>query len=167
MEFRYEYDGDLYTVQLEQQANGRYKAYIDDRDYEVDVRRLPTGQINLVINGQTLRTFYESDNNKTHFVALRQGNTQHYTFKTALTSNTRKRAAASAGHIEAQMPGQVIELHVQEGDHVTEGQTLLILEAMKMEIRVSAPTSGVVQKLFASQGSTVERGQQLVDIAPI
>jgi biotin carboxyl carrier protein len=46
---------------------------------------------------------------------------------------------------------------------VTKGQTLLVLEAMKMEIRVQAPLAGVVKKLFVKQGQTVEREQILIE----
>jgi pyruvate carboxylase subunit B len=62
------------------------------------------------------------------------------------------------------MPGQVRAVNVNEGDTVTKGQTLLVLEAMKMEIRVQAPHGGVVKKLFVNQGQTVEREQMLLEI---
>jgi len=55
-------------------------------------------------------------------------------------------------------------VNVSEGESVTKGQTLLVLEAMKMEIRVQAPVDGVVKKLFVKQGQTVEREQMLIEI---
>jgi biotin carboxyl carrier protein len=62
------------------------------------------------------------------------------------------------------MPGQVRAVNVAEGESVTKGQTLLVLEAMKMEIRVSAPRDGVVGKLLVQQGQTVDREQVLIEI---
>jgi biotin carboxyl carrier protein len=62
------------------------------------------------------------------------------------------------------MPGQIRAVSVNEGDTVTKGQTLLLLEAMKMEIRIQSPQDGVVRKLFVEQGQTVEREQLLVEI---
>jgi pyruvate carboxylase subunit B len=62
------------------------------------------------------------------------------------------------------MPGQVRAVNVNEGDTVTKGQTLMLLEAMKMEIRIQSPQEGVVKKLFVSQGQTVEREQVLIKI---
>ena len=47
---------------------------------------------------------------------------------------------------------------------MTKGQTLLVLEAMKMEIRIQAPRDGKVMKLFVEQGQTVEREQILIEI---
>jgi biotin carboxyl carrier protein len=62
------------------------------------------------------------------------------------------------------MPGQVRAVNVSEGDAVTKGQTLLVLEAMKMEIRIQAPRDGKIMKLFVKQGQTVEREQLLIEI---
>jgi pyruvate carboxylase subunit B len=55
-------------------------------------------------------------------------------------------------------------VNVEEGETVSKGQTLLVLEAMKMEIRIHAPREGVIQKLFVKQGQTVEREQILIEI---
>jgi biotin carboxyl carrier protein len=62
------------------------------------------------------------------------------------------------------MPGQVRAVNVEEGALVTKGQTLLLLEAMKMEIRIQSPQNGVVRKLLVQQGQTVEREQMLIEI---
>lgn len=67
-----------------------------------------------------------------------------------------------AGELTAPMPGQVRAVNVSEGDPVTRGQTLLLLEAMKMEIRVQAPADGIVQLLRVKPGQTVERDQALI-----
>jgi len=66
--------------------------------------------------------------------------------------------------LTAQMPGQVRALLVAKGDSVTRGQTLVILEAMKMEIRVAAPSDGKISRVNVQQGEVVERGQTLVEI---
>ncbi|NLH07386.1 MAG: acetyl-CoA carboxylase biotin carboxyl carrier protein subunit [Chloroflexi bacterium] len=62
------------------------------------------------------------------------------------------------------MPGQVMAVYVKEGDEVQAGQPLLLLEAMKMEMRVAAPAAGVVRRLLVEPGQAVERGQQLVEV---
>jgi biotin carboxyl carrier protein len=62
------------------------------------------------------------------------------------------------------MPGQVRAVNVREGEAVTKGQTLLVLEAMKMEIRIQSPRNGTVKAVFATQGQTVEREQILIEI---
>jgi biotin carboxyl carrier protein len=62
------------------------------------------------------------------------------------------------------MPGLVRSVNIENGEAVSKGQTLLVLEAMKMEIRIQAPKDGTVQKLFVKQGQTVEREQILVEV---
>ena len=64
-------------------------------------------------------------------------------------------AAAGAGDLIAPMPGRVISVDVAEGDRVTQGQRLLVLEAMKMEHALTAPFDGVVAELTVAEGSQV------------
>ncbi len=71
------------------------------------------------------------------------------------------REGTGSGIVVAPMPGQVRGVLVNEGDVVTEGQPLVILEAMKMELKVSAPQDGVVSKILVTQGQSVEREQIL------
>ncbi len=71
-------------------------------------------------------------------------------------------SSAAAGTIIAPMPGTVISVSVAIGESVTKGQTLLVLEAMKMENQIMAPADGVVQELNASQGESVNAGDTLV-----
>ena len=97
----------------------------------------------VTVNGQTVVL--------TKSFGMRQGGRGHH-------------HAAGALRVTAPMPGQVRAVNVSEGENVTKGQTLLVLEAMKMEIRVQAPQDGVVKKLFVKQGQTVEREQVLIDI---
>jgi biotin carboxyl carrier protein len=62
------------------------------------------------------------------------------------------------------MPAQVRAVQVAEGEQVEKGQTLLLLEAMKMEIRVRAPGAGRVARLLVSPGQAVEKEQVLVEV---
>jgi len=62
------------------------------------------------------------------------------------------------GSCVSPMSGTVLRQLVQEGDTVTAGQTLLVLEAMKMEHRVTAPTDGIVTTLHVQEGEVVESG---------
>ncbi|MBH5321847.1 acetyl/propionyl/methylcrotonyl-CoA carboxylase subunit alpha [Aurantiacibacter sediminis] len=77
-------------------------------------------------------------------------------FEFARTSRGGGAAAAGDGAILAPMPGKVIAVDVAEGDSVTAGQRLMVLEAMKMEHALTAPFDGVVAELSASQGAQVQ-----------
>ncbi len=71
-----------------------------------------------------------------------------------------------AEHADALSPlqGTVVSVAVSEGDTVAEGQSLVVLESMKMEHVVAAPSSGTVRRVGALPGDTVERGDRLVTI---
>ena len=64
------------------------------------------------------------------------------------------------------MPGIVRQVLVAEGQAVARGQALMLLEAMKMEIRVTAPEAGLVRRVAVTAGQTVERGQALIELGP-
>ena len=67
----------------------------------------------------------------------------------------------SGGYI-ARMPGKVLDLRVAVGDTVSAGQTVLVLEAMKMEHPVNAPEDGVVTEVLVTQGEQVKSGTLLI-----
>ena len=69
-----------------------------------------------------------------------------------------------AGGLIAPMPGQIRSVSVGVGEAVKKGQTLLTMEAMKMEIRIQALKDGVVKSVSVTQGQTVEREQILVEM---
>ncbi|WMT90828.1 acetyl/propionyl/methylcrotonyl-CoA carboxylase subunit alpha [Pelagibacterium sp. H642] len=73
-------------------------------------------------------------------------------------------AAAGDGAIAAPIPGKISAIAVQNGQEVSKGDTLLILEAMKMEYTLSAPFNGVVEEVTAAVGDQVTEGAVLVRI---
>lgn len=70
-----------------------------------------------------------------------------------------------AGVIAAPIPGSVMEVYVKVGDAVTAGQTVLKMEAMKMENEIKATAAGTVKEVKVSAGTTVAQGQELVLLA--
>ncbi len=63
------------------------------------------------------------------------------------------------------MPGTVVQLRVQPGNAVTAGETLVLLESMKMEISIAAPRDGSVAAVHVAAGDQVERGATLIELA--
>jgi propionyl-CoA carboxylase alpha chain len=74
--------------------------------------------------------------------------------------------ARPPGALVAPMPGTVISLHVEVGDEVDAGQLLVVVEAMKMEHRITAPFPGHVRELHAAEGRQVAGGELLVGLEP-
>ncbi|MCH7965440.1 MAG: acetyl-CoA carboxylase biotin carboxyl carrier protein subunit [Bacteroidetes bacterium] len=73
-------------------------------------------------------------------------------------------AKASSNHrlnIKAPMPGVVLKIKKNAGDEIDTGDSILILEAMKMENDLKAPSPGKIKEIFVSEGSAVEKGDEL------
>lgn len=73
-------------------------------------------------------------------------------------------AAAPAGSTVSPMPGTILKVNVKEGDAVKAGDSVVILEAMKMENDITAPRDGVVKALFVSEKQAVAKGDALFEV---
>ena len=74
-------------------------------------------------------------------------------------------AASGDASLEAPMPGTVVQLRVQPGTAVRAGETLVVLESMKMEISIAAPRDGSIATVHVAAGDQVERGATLIELA--
>ena len=89
------------------------------------------------------------------------------TYDTSVVAGIEAKASASTGdgqEVKAALPGNVLRLEVSVGDEVSEGDVLLVVEAMKMETEIKSPFTGTVQSIEVSQGDKVVNGQTLVVI---
>ncbi|MFT3970929.1 MAG: biotin/lipoyl-binding protein [Micropruina sp.] len=81
------------------------------------------------------------------------------------TRTTASVKAASANAVVAPLSGAVARILVAEGDEITEGQVLLVLEAMKMETEITAPHAGAVAAVLVGERDSVQGGQALIELA--
>ena len=152
---------DTQTIDLTPAGSGkRYRATVGDKTVEVEIVHSQAERLDLLIDGEHVTAHVSSDGAK-HWVTI-----NGQTIVLTKSSGAKRRGAGHdhASELAAPMPGQVRGVNVTEGDVVTKGQTLLVLEAMKMEIRIQAPSDGKVKKLYVKQGQTVEREQILIEI---
>ncbi|WP_425447842.1 biotin/lipoyl-containing protein [Dethiothermospora halolimnae] len=75
-----------------------------------------------------------------------------------------KAVPQGAETVEAPMPGTILDVKVNEGDSVSEGQVLAILEAMKMENEIVAPRAGTVSAINAEKGASVNAGDPIISL---
>jgi len=73
------------------------------------------------------------------------------------------RSTKTVDSIKAPMPGIIIDLKVEKGQTVKEGDTLLILEAMKMENAIVCPKDTTIKEIYTSVGETVDKNKLLID----
>ena len=69
-----------------------------------------------------------------------------------------------AGALVTQMPGKVVKLMKKEGDKVTKGETVLILEAMKMENEIKSGADGIIKSVNVKEGQALEAGFLMIEI---
>jgi biotin carboxyl carrier protein len=159
---KFSFDYNAETILVDLMLSGKsYRATIGDETVNVEVLQTEGGKLDLLIDYKRFTAYVSSDNAKNWVTINGQ------TFVLTKSSGARRRGHGghhAAGELTAPMPGQVRAVNVSEGEFVTKGQTLLVLEAMKMEIRVQALQDGTVKKLFVKQGQTVEREQILIEV---
>ena len=86
--------------------------------------------------------------------------------KAAAAPAAKPAATGTAGSVKinAPMPGKIVDVKVKVGDAVKKGQTVLVLEAMKMENDIVAPEDGTVASINAAVGSAVEAGETIATL---
>lgn len=159
---KFSFDHNSETISITFTPTGKsYRATIGEKTVDVEILRAIDRKLDLLIDGKRVTAYVSSENTK-RWVTI-QGQTFILT-KSSGIRKSRHGGHHAAGELTAPMPGQVRAVNVSEGNAVTKGQTLLVLEAMKMEIRIHAPQEGTVKKLFVKKGQTVEREQILIEI---
>ncbi|MCW2677303.1 MAG: accA3 [Modestobacter sp.] len=134
---------------------------VGDRRLDVDAVVATPGQVQLTVAG-VRRTLAVHRVGEEVFVDGPGGSTTFTEAPRFPVPGTQ----AGEGSLLAPMPGTVVRVAVAEGDRVTAGATVLVLEAMKMEHVVAAPTDGVVSELRAAAGETVDTGAVLAVVTP-
>ncbi|MBQ5967658.1 MAG: biotin/lipoyl-binding protein [Clostridiales bacterium] len=72
--------------------------------------------------------------------------------------------SGGAGSVNAPMPGTILRVNKNVGDSVNAGESVVVLEAMKMENDINSPKAGVVKALYVNKGDTVASGQVLFEV---
>jgi biotin carboxyl carrier protein len=80
------------------------------------------------------------------------------------TATSEVRRHTSGGQVKALMPGRITSIFVKGGESVKTGAALLILEAMKMQNEITAPTNGKIKTIYVHEGDTVKKDSPLLSI---
>jgi biotin carboxyl carrier protein len=166
MEFHYEVGGAVYPVTLEPVGADGFRVAIGDRVYQVHMQASQPGRIDFTVDGSRYSAAVAQEGQRGRvYVAVGGREVRHYELTPVFPqTQARRRSGAQGGNLDAPLHGRVVQVLVKEGDQVENGQSLLVLEAMKMETRIVAPLAGTVTRLSAQAGEMVERGERLVEI---
>ncbi len=153
----------------------QYKFKIDSKDYEASIIGENGDTLEIILNGKPMAI--ELNNNRPKRVenndvtaavaasaaAPAQRSEQTSTIPTAgPAAAPRPAAAAKSKDVRSPLPGVVLDVKVKPGDAVKRGQTLMIVEAMKMENNIESTMDGVVASIAKSKGDAVMEGDVLV-----
>ena len=149
----------------------KYSLKINGNPYEVKIEDIneSSTMARVTVNGTKYDVEIEGGKaavvKKPAVVAAPEATGLSVTPKTPIATKPAAPAAAASGlKVTCPLPGTIISLNVKEGDTVAAGQTLLVLEAMKMENNIDAERGGVVKQVLVSAGATVMEGDVLLVI---
>lgn len=168
-EYSYQAGPEAKTVFITPEGDGLCVT-INQRQIQVTVPQLKQGTFYFSVDGQQVKATVANKDDR-WYVHL-QGYFRWRKAQWVLTSPTLDQRRSldqedetTSGLLTATMPGQVVQVLVDADEQVVQGQALIILEAMKMELRIAAPFDGVIQEIYCSGGQTVERDQSLIKVA--
>jgi biotin carboxyl carrier protein len=152
------------AVELQPAPNGRFLLTVDGRQHEVDAVPLEQGAVSMIIDGDSYNVELEERDD----AMIARVADQLVRIDIADERQRRLKMARAGFSVEgkqvvtAPMPGKVVKILVKPGDAVTEGQGLVVVEAMKMENELKSPKAGKVLEILAREGEPVEMDAKLV-----
>ena len=143
-EYNFKINGNEYKVTIDTVEGGKAAVNVNGTDYNVEIGEQLTPKMKKPV--QVAPATYQAT-------------------PTIATPSQPVSAPAAGGAgmpLKSPLPGVILEMKVNVGDTVTEGQTVLVLEAMKMENTIDAPKSGVIKSIAKGKGDSVLEGDVLL-----
>jgi len=159
-------DGEIRRISVEAR-DGALVLREGGRVLETGVRRISANELRLRVGDRSVRLLLARDGDRTCIAV----DGRHYVVSEPRTEAGRpgeadEKAGAGGLRVKAPMPGKVTKLAVAEGEEVRRNQTLVIVEAMKMENEIKTSIDGVVAKIHVAAGDLVDAEKILVEVEP-
>lgn len=164
MKLQIEIAGKLRVVEFNLSSEP-FTAMLDGKPVEFEAELLRPGVLSLLMNGRAYRIVLEDDAEEP--TILLEG--QRFPYRLDDPRSLKARRAHSRGTdgprpLKASMPGRVVRVMVEPGAHVELHQSIIVIEAMKMQNELKASKAGVVAELHIAAGDTVSSGDVLAVI---
>ena len=155
----------------------KYQYTVKGVDYEVEIQDIEGNIANVTVNGipfevemkQPVKAGKQkvklSEERRVKSEESNSSSSSSATNASSATTTQPAAAAASGKPVVAPLPGTINEIKVKVGDKVNAGDTVVILEAMKMQNNIEAETSGTITSINVNKGDAVMEGDTLVTIA--
>ncbi|MDE2821538.1 MAG: biotin/lipoyl-binding protein [Chloroflexota bacterium] len=162
----------------------KYVTVIDEQSYEIEIDNdgaiLVNGELrdvdflnlggslySIITGNKSLEAVIDDDEGK---IAVMMGGqlfeTQVLDERAMLLMQRRGGLKITSGEVSAPMPGLIVIVTVEVGQAVAQGDTVVILESMKMQNELKSPVAGVVRAIHVEASQAVDKGQMLVEIGP-
>ena len=163
----------IYEIQQDQQSHpvsvtadgdGRYTVKVDDREFSVDLTEPQPDLFSLLLDGQSYEVGVDLEGEDCSLYLF----DQFFQFKVldprrmALLGKGGTDQVGGRAEINSPMPGKVVKLLADTGEEVTEGQGIVVVEAMKMENELKSPKDGTVTEILVEEGQAVEANAVLM-----
>ena len=164
MELPFEIEGQSKTITVHEHNEGLLSVSLDGNNFEVCLKEMDNDTLRFRINDRFYNTSVSVDEKGQGYVSL-EGHIFNVKRLDILIETDDYASGASGdgdSSLFAPMPGKVIKVNVKEGDKVTRGTILVVVEAMKMENNIIAVEDAIVEKVPVKEGDMVDTNVQLV-----
>lgn len=158
--YRYRDDENMLEARITAISTNEFKVKLLEQEYVLRAQ-LHGDQLILELNKQYYQATVDNDLHQvTLYTTSGQSTIQRFSWDTLGIHSTHK------GQLTAPMPATIVAILKNKGDLVNTGDSLIVLEAMKMEHTIHAPSEGIVSDIFYEVGSQVNEGEELLLLTP-
>jgi biotin carboxyl carrier protein len=153
-------------VELLNRAANKILLSVDDRKYELDIMMVEKGVYSILLNGESYNIELIENGSAKDYIVNTNARSFHAEIVDAESKylQNRMQGAEHEGEneISSPMPGKVVKIPVSEGEAVKPGQTLIVVEAMKMQSEFKAMAERTVKSILVKEGDTVNSHQVMI-----
>jgi len=158
-------------IELINRTGNKALIKVDDKKYDLDIVEVETGVYSILYNGHSYNVeLIQGESSKKFIVNTfsRSFNVEVVDSESKYISNRKKgMEVEGSNQVASPMPGKIVKIPVTAGETVTAGQTLIIVEAMKMQSEFKATGDKKVQAVHVNEGDTVDSHQVMITLENI
>ena len=141
-----------------------YKYKINGTEYNVSVEELEGNKANVTVNGKSYEVELDKPAKPTVTKPVARPAAAPAAAPAPVAAAPKAAPAAGGADIKAPLPGVILDIKVKVGDTVAKGQTVAILEAMKMENNINADREGTVVSINVEKGQSIAEGTDIITL---
>ena len=153
---------------LKNSGAGNILININNIDYQLHLLKSNSNEFEFMLNN-TFHSVKILKSDGTSYTLLVDGSTVNIKKHSKLTeiiekSLKSKGSVNQANNVSSQIPGRVVKISVKKGDQVTEGDSILVLESMKMQVSIKAHKTGIIKSIKVEEGKSISRNDVVATI---